>query len=34
MLSNIGDIASVTYAHILLGDHELTAANSSVLLGK
>jgi hypothetical protein len=28
------NIASVTYAHILSGDHELTAANSSVVLGK
>jgi len=31
---NTGDIASVTYAHILLSDYELTAANSSVLLRK
>jgi hypothetical protein len=30
----LGDIATVICAHILLGDHELTAANSSVLLGK
>jgi hypothetical protein len=28
------NIASITCAHILSGDHELTAAISSVLLGK
>jgi hypothetical protein len=28
------NIASVTYAHILSGNHEFTDANSSTLLGK